>query len=182
MASVFTITEYETLFRQHYSFLCLVAFRIVRDQGTAEDIVQDFFLDLWQRRTAIQSIDSFQAYATRAVKNGSISFLRKQQTLSDEQLSAVADGANPFEEKEMFISGEAITSKVMQLVEQLPEERKKIFLLYVMDRLSYAQIAEKNNISLNTVKTQMKKAYAFIRSQVTGDTLGLILLSILFRP
>lgn len=181
MAAVFTITEYESLFRQHYSFLCLVAFRIVRDQNAAEDIVQDFFLDIWQRRAEIKTIGSFQAYATRAVKNGSISFLRKQQVLSDEQLNALPDGENPFEEKELVISGEAMTSKVMEVVELLPEERKKIFLLYVFDRLSYAQIAEKQNVSLNTVKTQMKRAYAFIRERMADDALGLILLSILLR-
>src|SRR5882762_6818331 len=117
MASAFTITEYEIMFRQHYRFLCLVAFRIVRDQDTAEDIVQDFFLNLWQRRTEITSIISFQAYATRAVKNLSISFLRKQQTLSDEQLNAIPDGADPLEEKEIFISKESITSRIMEVAE-----------------------------------------------------------------
>ena len=169
------------MFRQHYRFLCLVAFRIVRDQDTAEDIVQDFFLNLWQRRTEITSIGLFQAYATRAVKNLSISFLRKQQTLSDEQLNAIPDGASPLEEKEIFISKESITSRVMEVVELLPAERKKIFLSHVIDRLSYAQIAERNNISLNTVKTQMKRAYAFVREQVAGDTLGIILLTIWLR-
>lgn len=179
MASAFTMTEYEIMFRQHYRFLCLVAFRIVRDQDTAEDIVQDFFLNLWQRRMEITSINSFQAYATRAVKNLSISFLRKQQTLSDEELSAIPDGANPLEEKEIFISSESITSRIMEVVELLPTERKKIFLSHVIDRLSYAQIAERNNISLNTVKTQMKRAYAFVREQVdANDALGIILLSI----
>lgn len=181
MASVFTITEYESLFRQHYSFLCLVAFRIVRDQDTAQDIVQDFFLDIWQRRSEIQSIGSFQAYATRAVKNGSISFLRKQQVLSDEQLNNLPTGEDPFGEKELIISGEVITSRVMEVVQLLPEERKKIFLLYAIDRLSYAQIAEKQNISVNTVKTQMKRAYAFIRENMADDALGLILLTILLR-
>lgn len=175
------MTEFEIMFRQHYKFLCLVAFRIVRDQDTAEDIVQDFFLNLWQRRTEITSINSFQAYATRAVKNGSISFLRKQQTVSDEQLNAIPDEANPLEEKEIFISREFVTARVMEVVELLPTERKKIFLSHVIDRLSYAQIAEKNNISLNTVKTQMKRAYAFVREQVSGDTLGIILLTIWFR-
>ena len=169
------------MFRQHYRFLCLVAFRIVRDEDAAEDIVQDFFLQLWQRRTEMVPILSFQAYATRAVKNLSISFLRKQQTLSDEQLSAIPDDANPLEEKEIFVSNEAITSRVMKVIELLPAERKKIFLLHVMDRLSYAQIAERNNISLNTVKTQMKRAYAFVREQVADDALGIILLSILLR-
>jgi RNA polymerase sigma-70 factor (ECF subfamily) len=71
-----------------------------------------------------------------------------------------------------------MTSRVMELVELLPAERKKIFLSYVVDRLSYAQIAEKNNISLNTVKTQMKRSYAFVRENLANDTLGLILLSI----
>ena len=105
------------MFRQHYRFLCLVAFRIVRDQDAAEDIVQDFFLNLWQRRTEIPAIQSFQGYATRAVKNLSISFLRKQQTLSDEQLSAIPDDANPLEEKEISVAGESITAKVMEVIE-----------------------------------------------------------------
>lgn len=181
MASAFTITEYELMFRQHYRFLCLVAFRIIRDQDAAEDVVQDFFLNLWQRRTTINGIDSFQAYATRAVKNGSINFLRKQQTLSDEQLGTLPDPSNPLEEKELFVSKESMTAKVMEVVELLPTERKKIFLLHVMDKLSYAQIAEQNNISVNTVKTQMKRAYAFIRERVADDALGLILLAIWLR-
>lgn len=181
MASAFTIAEYETMFRQHYRFLCLVAFRIVRDKDAAEDIVQDFFLNLWQRRTEMPAVNSFQGYATRAVKNLSISFLRKQQTLSDEQLSAIPDDTNPLEEKEIFVSGESITAKVMEVIELLPAERKKIFLLHVIDRPSYAQIAEKNNISLNTVKTQMKRAYAFVRERVADDALGIILLSIWLR-
>ncbi len=169
------------MFRRHYKFLCVVAYGILKDEDAAEDIVQDFFLSLWQRRAEVTLLLSFQAYAVRAVKNLSISHLRKKQTLSDEHLRVVADEPDPLEEKEIFLSGETITARVMEVVESLPAERKKIFLLHVIDRLSYAQIAEKNNISLNTVKTQMKKAYAFIRAQVSGDTLGIILLSIWFR-
>lgn len=168
------------MFRKHYKFLCMVAFRIVKDQDAAEDIVQDFYLNLWQRRTEVTFIVSFQSYATRAVKNGAISFLRKQPTISSESLNDLPDDANPAGEKETFISGEVITARVMEVVELLPAERKKIFLQYTIGRLSYAQIAEKNNISQNTVKTQMKKAYAFIRQQFADDALGLILLSILF--
>jgi len=181
MASVFTIKEYEIMFRQHYRFLCVVAFGIVKDEAAAEDLVQDFFLHLWQRRLDIPEILSFQAYAARAVKNMSISWLRKQRAPSAEQLFAVEDAADPLTEKETFMSGEVLTARVMKIVELLPTERKKIFLQHVIDRLSYAQIAERNDISLNTVKTQMKKAYAFIRAQVADDKLGLIFLALLLR-
>jgi len=170
------------MFRQHYRFLCLVSFGIVKDQDAAEDIVQDFFLQLWQRRMELSSIISFQAYAARAVKNLSISHLRKEKQLpaaDEQQLSALSDKTDPLQEKEFLLAGEAMTAKVMQVVEMLPAERKKIFLLHVIERLSYAQIAERNHISQNTVKTQMKKAYAFLRERMAGDTLGLLLLSIL---
>jgi RNA polymerase sigma-70 factor (ECF subfamily) len=178
---VLTIKEYETLFRRHYRYLCLVAFGVVKDQGAAEDIVQDFFLSLWQRRSEMPFIISFQGYASRAVKNLSISHLRKQQPLLDEPPDLVADESDPLAEREMLVAGEAITARVMELVDLLPAERKKIFLLYVVDRLSYAQIAERNDISLNTVKTQMKKAYAFIRAKIPRDHLGVILVSIWFH-
>lgn len=169
------------MFRQHYRFLCLVAFRMVRDEDVAEDIVQDFFLNLWQRRAEISFTTSFQQYATRAVKNLSISFLRKQPVTTNEQLNNLPDEADPIDEKELFAPDKTISSKVMEVVALLPAERKKIFLLHVVDRLTYAQIAEQNNISLNTVKTQMKRAYAFVRERVAGDALGIILLSIWFR-
>ena len=181
MSAAFTIVEYEVMFRQQYRFLNLIAFRIVRDEAVSEDIVQDFFLNLWQRRDEISITTNFQSYASRAVRNLSISYLRKQQLLSDEQLGSIPDDTDPIDEKELFLPANTITSRVMEVVEKLPEERKKIFLLHVVDRLSYAQIAEMNNISLNTVKTQMKRAYAFVREQVAGDALGIILLSIWFR-
>jgi RNA polymerase sigma-70 factor (ECF subfamily) len=180
MASALTIKEYEIMFRRHYKFLCVVAFGVVKDQDAAEDIVQDFFLQLWQRRTEVTFLISFQAYATRAVKNLSISWLRKQPTLSGQVEDVLADEASLPEEEEMLLSTEDITAKVLEAAERLPPARKRIFLAFAIHRLSYAEIAEKNNISLNTVKTQMKKAYAFIRSQIADDTLGLILLSIIF--
>ncbi len=74
---------------------------------------------------------------------------------------------------------ESKISKVMKLLEQLPEIRRKIFISHVIDNNSYSEIAENQNISINTVKTQMKRSYSFIREKM--DTCIILLTFTLFK-
>ncbi|HTM99041.1 MAG TPA: sigma factor-like helix-turn-helix DNA-binding protein, partial [Pedobacter sp.] len=60
----------------------------------------------------------------------------------------------------------------IQVIKELPPERKKLFLMSNVLGLTYAEIAAKNNISINTVKTQIKKAYAYLRANM-GDIISL---------
>ncbi|WP_449438690.1 RNA polymerase sigma factor [Pedobacter steynii] len=62
-------------------------------------------------------------------------------------------------------------AQIIEVVDSLPTDRKNVFLLHAVDRLSYAQIADKLNISINTVKTQLRRAYMYLR-----DKLHLLLL------
>jgi len=181
MGSEVNIAVFESLFKEHYRFLSVVAFGVVKDGEAANDIVQNFYLDLWQRRKDITITHSFQSYATRAVKNLSISWLRKQKQFDlvdiqdyEEDIPAEA-AADP----EDFIRKEDIDSRVLKAVDLLPAARRQIFLAYVAEGLSYADIAQKYGISINTVKTQMKRAYTFLKAQVSDDKLGVILVAVI---
>ncbi|HZJ20018.1 MAG TPA: sigma factor-like helix-turn-helix DNA-binding protein [Pricia sp.] len=61
--------------------------------------------------------------------------------------------------------------KLQRLVDRLPESRRHIFMSFVVNGQSYSEIAENNGISINTVKTPMKRAYAFLRNEATEDLL-----------
>ncbi|MCK0159197.1 RNA polymerase sigma-70 factor [Allomuricauda sp. F6463D] len=149
----------EELFKTNYARLCLVSFSIVKDKDTAKDIVQEFFVSFWNKRDTILISTSFEAYASKSVKNLSLQHLKqkkKEQRLHEIILMEVNRTDHSVEKPK-------INQKMNELINQLPKKRKEIFVSVVVHGQSYAEIAETNGISVNTVKTQMKRAYAFLR-------------------
>lgn len=171
------LIKFETLYKENFAFLSLVSFQITKDKDAAKDIVQDFFIYFWKKEQEIIITSSFKSYSSKAVKNLSLQYLEKtKQIVSIEKNKLVPDSEEPvcFEKME-----EGKISKVMKLLSQLPEARRNIFLSHVIDNNSYSEIAENENISINTVKTQMKRSYSFLREKM--DTCIIIMTITLFR-
>ncbi|WP_422081587.1 sigma-70 family RNA polymerase sigma factor [Ulvibacterium sp.] len=159
--------EIERLFKEHYALLYLVSLGIVKDRETAKDVVQDFFISYWQKREHISLTVSFKSYAIKAVKN--LSLLSVKKIAREKSLLRHLDVGN-FEEQQVS-TGSDKSLRLQELLNKLPESRRKIFMSFVVNGQSYSEIAENNGISVNTVKTQMKRAYAFLRTEATKDVL-----------
>ena len=160
---------FEDLYKEHFAFLSLVSFNITKDKDAAKDLVQDFFIYLWEKEEALNFTISFKAYASRAVKNLSLQYLEKNKTISLETKKIVLP---KLQEEIVFEKGEENKkSGIHTLVEKIPQARREIFMSHVVEGLSYNEIAENYNISVNTVKTQMKRAYAFLREFENSSTL-----------
>lgn len=159
--------EIEYLFKDNYTLLCLVSFTIIKDKDAARDIVQDFFISYWQKRKVLSLRISFQAYAVRAVKN--LSLIAVKKTNKEQPLDVVLHKHEY--EVQNTLDKSNIHEKLWELLNQLPHSRKEIFISSVVHGQTYAQIAEINGISINTVKTQMKRAYAFLRSKARKSDL-----------
>lgn len=152
---------FEELYNEHFVFLSLVSFNITKDKDAVKDIVQDFFIYLWEKEEALNFTISFRAYAAKAVKNLSIQHIEKNKKITLENTKIVLP---KFEEPVVFEKAEENKkSKIHTLVERIPKARREIFMSHVVIGHSYAEIAEMYNISINTVKTQMKRSYAFLR-------------------
>lgn len=156
--------------------LSLVSFAITKDMEASKDIVQDFFLYLWNRNKKIDFQHSFQAYSCKAVKNLSLKYVQKSNRAKFVQKDFVL----PYYVESFFQDKyeNNKTKKVLRLLEKLPEKRKAIFISHVINGLSYSEIADKQDISINTVKTQMKRVYAFIRGEMDKTTTLWILSSV----
>lgn len=161
----------ERLFKEHHTFLCLVAFGIVKNSDAAKDVVQDFFVSYWQKSERISQTISFKAYAVKAVKN--LSLLSLKRATKENRLLHDLNLPNKVEQKAV----EEVNKfqKLQGLLNRLPESRRHIFMSFVVYGQSYSEIAENNDISINTVKTQMKRAYAFLRKEATEDLLYLLM-------
>ncbi|ATP56256.1 hypothetical protein CPT03_07120 [Pedobacter ginsengisoli] len=158
--------QFISLFSRHYKFLCMIAMHYVHDAATAEDIVQDFFIDYWENRRGTLIKVSFEAYSARAVKNKSISVIRSQHTQEKRLNQFGNETYTEIEEDSTGFDKDALQMEVLRLIEQLPAERKKILLMSSRDRLSNQEIADQLGISINTVKSQIYKSYNFIRENV----------------
>lgn len=145
----------------------MVSMYYVQDEDLAEDVVQEFFIDYWEKQRNQSLKTTFQAYAVRAVKNQSISKIRTLNT-DDKRLNKFATEtySDQSTEETTEIDQEALQLEVLRLIDQLPTERKKILLMSSKQNLSNQEIANELGISIHTVKSQISKAYAYIRENV----------------
>ncbi len=156
--------EFEHLFLSYYETLCNVVMKITGDEHIAQDLVQDFFYTYWKDHRNKQFVSSFISYAYRSVKNRALNYLRDRKVYL---MPDVDTDGNAFSdemlEKDQRETKELLIARLEKEVENLPAHRRKIFLLSNRDGLKYREIAALLNISVNTVKTQLKLAYKQLR-------------------
>lgn len=166
---LFDLSEFEGLFRKEYRPLCLLAQKWVQDEIIADELVQLFFIALWEKRQVISISSSFDAYAYRSIKNRCIDYLRRKDVADrrNAQLPLLSDTYDPQEESINQLNSEMQHKKMLDLLNKLPYERRRIFILHALDEMSYKEIAATLDISVNTVKTQLRRSYSVLRKVVS---------------
>jgi RNA polymerase sigma-70 factor (ECF subfamily) len=157
---------FENIFRMHYSHLCSYANKFVMDMDASEEIVQELFFQLWQKKETIIITSSLKSYLFRAVHNSCLNYikhknirLKYKEYITNEQKESWCEQSGDSEINQL-------QDKIRQAIDKLPPERKKVFLMSRFDELSYKEVAEKLNISIKTVENQIGKALKFLREEL----------------
>lgn len=150
--------QFESLFRSSYVSLVRYARTIIKDHDTAEEIVQDLFVRLWQDRQKIKIESSLNGYLFRSVHNRCIHWLshsrvvdRHAREMAEEEIQ---NALNPVE----IIQYNELQLKIAEVLEKLPGRCGQIFTLNRFEGLKYSEIAEKLSISVKTVEANMSRA------------------------
>ncbi|MDX9883906.1 MAG: RNA polymerase sigma-70 factor [Prolixibacteraceae bacterium] len=168
---------YGNFFTGNYHTACLVASRYIRDNQEIEDIVQEVFIKIWEKRKEIKVQSSLKNYLLNSVKNTCINRIqRKKEIIAGFDQSDIPQWEN--ETGDQFIS-EEFASKINQAIETLPPQCKKIFLSIFIDELTYQETADALGLSKNTVKTQMGIAYRLLREKLHDSFFNMVF--ILFK-
>jgi RNA polymerase sigma-70 factor (ECF subfamily) len=155
--------NFESVFRQHHSGLCNLAYNLVHDGEAAKDIVQEVFLKLWKNRESIEMGDQIRSYLFKATAHTALNHLRyhkrlvriEKETNIQETLLAPAHSEEVgFKELEL---------KLREAIDLLPPKCKTIYLLSRHEGLKYPQIAEVLGLSVKTVENQMTIALQKLR-------------------
>ncbi len=161
---------FRMLFDEYYSSLCLYANSIVGDLDISQDIVSDCFVRIWERKETIDIKSSVKNYLLLAVRNNVYSYLRSPENRKTD-IDTVIKGFENTPIEEYDLEKDETIFQVYKLIEELPEQRKKILELAAFKGMSYKEIAEMLDISVNTVKTQMSRAYLFLRDRLGSNHL-----------
>lgn len=153
---------FEQLFRENYSLLCTYACRFVTDKQIAEDIVQNFFIALWEKRHLSVTTDNFLPYGYRSVKNGCINYIKLEIIMDDFYSTLTSEWREQVEENEDFPH----KKEIRDALQKLPEKCRKVFLLKCVRGLKYKEIAEVSGISVNTVKYHLGEAFRILREEL----------------
>jgi len=156
---------YEMVFREYYRPMTAYAFRFLGNLPDSESIVQDVFLRLWQKRKDIMITSSLQNYLFRSVKNNCINYIEHEKIKTGYQSLVIRNEADRSEYSEFFLEF-GLTMKIEAAIASLPEKRQEIFRLAREDGLKYREIADRLNISVKTVETQMTLALKQLRESL----------------
>lgn len=146
---------FDTLYKDMVSF----AGYFIDNQHMAEDVVQESFIKLWEKRKTLSPETSLKSYLHTLIKNSALNHIEHLKVVDKYQKSLVL---SEIEENDNI---EEQIKLVKSLLEKLPEKRKKILVLSVLESKKYSEIASELEISVNTVKDHIKKAYSFLREE-----------------
>jgi len=164
---------YQLLFFKLYQF----AYSFVQSKESAEEVVNDVFLSVWQKRKTLDTINNINVYLYVAVKNASLNYLRKNNlhiplSLDDLVTYHLRISANP----ESIMITREMESSIRKAIELLPPKCKIIFKMIKYDGLTYKEVAAILGISVKTVDTQLyialKKLAYIIQPVRTEDRAG----------
>ena len=142
---------------KYFHQMCLYSHKSINDSGLIEELVSDCFIKIWENRSKITIRASVKNYMFLILRNSIVDYYRKKQTFHELiiELPEIAE--------EIYFDEQKQYALLYKALEKLPRQRRKILELAIFDSLSYNQIAEKLDISRNTVKTQIARAYRFLK-------------------
>ncbi|WP_236974542.1 RNA polymerase sigma factor [Membranihabitans maritimus] len=168
---------FKAFYDEFYEELVRYAYQYLYDKAYSEDTVQEVFIYIWENADRIRVTTSLKSYVYRMVRNRCLNFL-KSLKLTDEGGMLDPDLVVEIEYgiDQIFVSREEeMYNAVLQIVDTLPDKMQVIFRLKYLKNYQYKEIAEELAISVNTVKTQLKRAKAKINeSLITVLVLGFL--------
>ena len=145
---------------RYFNQMCLYTLKSIGESGVVEEIVSDCFIKIWESRDKINIKTSVKHYIFLMLRHNITDFYRERRFLT-ESIDRIQEPA----QEEVF-DEQYQDAILFSFIEKLPDQRRKILEMAVFDSMTYSEIAEKLKISRNTVKTQIARAYRFLKENL----------------
>ncbi|WP_346883873.1 RNA polymerase sigma-70 factor [uncultured Algibacter sp.] len=159
---------YKKIYLTHYQDLCAYINGYSNDVQTAEDIVQNVLLKFWEQRHDIEIHTSLKGFLFKSTYYAYIDSYKKKKRINEKLetirftiLNDMLEDDNDLKQRRLLALRHAI--------DELPKRCKEIFVLSKFEGLKYKEIAEQLDISINTVESQIGKAFKVLRKKMFNN-------------
>ncbi len=164
------VASFEVVFKKYYPRLKKYCLGMVKDYDVAEDLVQDAFLKVWEKRQTVLGDNGLQALLYTMVRNNALNYLKRNK-LRDQYVEAFRFDSpqqelfiRSFLEEDEWEAQQTLFKKELErLLEALPEKCKEAFVLSRFDGLTNTEVADYMGVSVKTVEKHLSKATAILR-------------------
>lgn len=152
---------FQTFFNRHYQSLYGYLISKNLDAATAEDLIQNAFLYIWNHRDNIDPARSLRAYLFRIGYTRLLNHFRDRAKFDTSQAVPVEETTLTPEDQ---LRGKELHRAIENAVKNMPEKRREVFKLCFMEELTYREAAEIMDITRKTVENHMSLAFKDIRA------------------
>jgi RNA polymerase sigma-70 factor (ECF subfamily) len=175
------IDAFRQIFERNYKPLVKYARRFVMDIDAAEDITQQTFLYIWEKRRTINIGQALKSYLFRAVHNACINHLKRENRMEEYTKSFILDTNDQYNETGFnYTVQNEIKHELESAIDSLPENCKNIFKLSRFKGLKNREIALELSISIRTVETQIYRALKILKERLSEHLVVSSLLLLFF--
>ncbi|UOQ77527.1 RNA polymerase sigma-70 factor [Hymenobacter sp. 5516J-16] len=161
------------IYERYWELLLGVAYRKLHSREAAEELVQDLFTTLWQRRST-QQIQTLKSYLLRAVKYRVIDLLKARLTQASYLTHSRQHVTTEDHSTEETVAADDLSLALLSSLTRLPEHTREVFRLSRLEHQSVPEIAEHLNLSRKTVEYHLTRALRVLRVSLR-DFLALVL-------
>ena len=174
----------EDAFRKLFDFykerFYSVALKMTRSDVVAEDIVQDVFMNIWNKRAGLVNVDNPSSYFFTAVYRRVYHHYRKI-ALEKKLLRLTPPAKETVNTTEEMVLAHESSELISQAIGKLPPQQQLVFKLCKQEGLSREDVARQLHISPNTVKNHLADALKYIRTSLLNSTYTFLILSWFFK-
>lgn len=159
-------SAFTLIFKKYYSELVHYAHTIISDIMQSEDIVQEIFVKLWENRRKIFINDSLISYLLKAVHNKCVDFIRHHEVTGRYSAFTLKDALDSYNNIDAYILHSEIQARYSSALDKIPSVYSLVYKMNRNESLTYAEIAEKLNVSVRTIEVRMGKALSLLRDEL----------------
>lgn len=154
---------FENLFKTHFKSLYAYAYTIVKDEMAAEEMVQNVFFKIWEKRGDLNIQSPALAYLYKSVYHESLNYLKHQKVKAAYQAHTAYQMRNQSDYASKKVMVSELEQQINKALSELPEQCRTIFQMSRFEDLKYQEIADRMGLSIKTIENQMGKALKILR-------------------